>query len=131
MRSLITASCLAMIAPMLVAQHYQGALAGKRLVLEGTQCAGWQFRPDGTVLRFDEINCTHGGEPTLQTRVRWVGSDQFLLVESSKDSGNPGCPPRVWFYKVQSIFGSKVTLKEIWLGWGQDNDSIEVYKVIQ
>jgi len=131
MRPLITASLIAMITPVLIAQSFQGALAGKRLILEGAQCAGWHFRADGTVLRFDELNCTHGGEPTLQARVRWVAPDQFLLVESSKDSGNPGCPPRVWFYKVQSIVGPKVTLKEIWLGWGQDHESTENYRVKQ
>jgi hypothetical protein len=131
MRSFITASLIAMIAPVLVAQSFQGALTGKRLILEDAQCAGWDFRTDGTVLRFDELNCTHGVEPTLKTRVRWVAPDQFLLVESSKDSGNPGCPPRVWFYKVQSIVGLKVTLKEIWLGWGQDRESAETYRVKQ
>lgn len=111
------------------AQSFQQALSGKRLVLKGTQCAGWEFKDPSTVLRYDEMVCSRGGEPGMKARVSWITKDQFLLIESSRESANPNCPPRVWMYRVESLSGSTVTLKEIWLGWGKYADHVESYRI--
>ena len=112
------------------AQSFKQALTGKRLILKGNQCSGWQFKDASTALRYDEMICSRGsGEPSFEVRVLWITQDQFLFVESSQESGNPGCPPRIWLYKVESLASSKATLREIWLGWGKGKDSIESYRV--
>lgn len=128
---LLTALTLAATAGLAGAQSFQQALAGKRLVLKGAQCAGWEFKDASTALRYDEMVCSRGGEPSFQTRVLWITKDQFLLIESSRESANPNCPPRIWMYRVESLSASKAALKETWLGWGKGKDSLESYRIQQ
>ncbi len=111
------------------AQSFKQALTGKRLILKGTQCAGWQFKNASTALRYDEIICSRLGDPSFEVRVLWITQDQFLFIEASQESGNPGCPPRIWLYKVESLAPSKVMLRETWLGWGKGKDSVESYRI--
>jgi hypothetical protein len=111
------------------AETIRETLTGKRLVLDGAQCAGWQFKNASTVFRFDELLCSHDGQPTFQARIRWIGPDQFILIETTKEKKKPDCSPRVYLYKVVAVTTSKVDLKEIWLGWGEYKDSKESYTI--
>lgn len=129
LRTTILVSMLFVTCALHAATTFQQTLSGKRLVLVGQQCAGWQFKDASTVLRFDEIACSHGGEATLQARIRWLTSDQFLLVESSKQSANAGSPPRVWHFKIAKLSADRVTFKTLWLGWGDGKDSTESYRI--
>jgi hypothetical protein len=124
LRKLATGVLLLSCSGLVQAQSFEQILSGKRLSLIGGKGAGWEFKKDGVVLRYDQGS---GATPTLKARVRWVSPDTFLLVETSRDSGTPGCPARVWCYKVDSIQGTTANLKEIWVGWNTFNDSAEVY----
>lgn len=59
----------------------------------------------------------------------WITTDPFLLVEAAKEQGDSGCPPRVWSYKVDSILGSTVSLREIVFGWDTVSESIQFYEM--
>ena len=110
------------------AVDYSARLTGKRLVLEGAACAGWSFDSKERVTRYDESVCSPADEATFEARLRWVSRDTFLIIEKDLRT-KKDCPPRTWFYKVEAVRGSRVSLKEVWTGWGAQPDSVEEYVI--
>ncbi len=106
----------------------QARLSGKRLILEGSRCAGWSFQEKNVVLRYDEVLCQAAGSATFAARAAWSGSNSFLIVENAPDGTSPTTPPRVWMYKLGDQ-GTRLTLHETWLGWGERQPSKETYLI--
>jgi hypothetical protein len=107
---------------------YAKALAGKRLVMEETACAGLAFTGKDVVEMYAELECSRGWEPTVEGRVRWVAPDVFVVIATKRDDEK--CPPRNWVYKVESLTAKTVRLRDVWTGWGRLDDSVVDYKLI-
>ena len=107
---------------------YAQSLAGKRLVMKGASCAGLGFTAKGALEMYAELECSHGHEPTVRARVRWLTADIFLATETERVSKD--CPPRNWIYKVEALTAKTARLREIWTGWPDAADSVLDYKVV-
>lgn len=107
------------------------SLAGSRLIEEGFSCAGWRFEMDGSAVRYDEVACARGGWPTLTARAHGLSAAQFMLVETVEANSLPDRPPRVWLFKIESVSGERVQLRETWLGWGARTDALTTYRRIK
>lgn len=110
-------------------RFFQAMLRGKRLILDGSRCEGWEFTVKDTVLRYEVPQCDRKGPPAFEACIHWFSADEFLLVESPGKSATPNRAPRLWVFKVEAPSDSAVTLKERWLGWGEGKESISTYWV--
>jgi hypothetical protein len=106
---------------------YASRLAGRRLVLEGTTCAGLELHDGGQASLYAEMECSHGHEPTVEARIRWIARDTFVVVETADQPA--GCPPRTWLYKIEAMTKDTVRLRDVWTGWGAKADSVATYRV--
>lgn len=98
-------------------------ITGKRLVMDGADCAGLYLKNDKVAVLYGESDCKNG----LELRVRWLSKNTFVLIE--KNRPNDISPPRTYIYEVKSINGKKVTLNEIWTGWNDFKDDETVYLI--
>lgn len=87
-----------------------------RYVLEGSNCAGFDFINKSTVLWTNEISCN------LQDslKIRWLNKTTFIT--RSTERINESCPPRVDVYQVKSFDGKHLVLNTIWTGWNDFKD---------
>ena len=92
-----------------------------RYVLQGASCAGFNFIDSKTVLWTNEIACND--PDTL--RLTWVDASTFMT--RTKEMTNKDCPPSVSLYKIVSISGNKLVLKDIWTGWNDSKSKILVF----
>ena len=101
---------------------HAAALAGKRLVMSGATCAGLEFVDSKHAVLVSEMGCV-----TLETRVRWLSADTFVLVEMERI--NESSPPRTWIYQVVKRSASSITLRQPWTGWGDLKDDVIRYAI--
>jgi hypothetical protein len=115
-------SALLWLATATASEPFAKALAGKRLIMKDAACAGLAFRDKDRVELYAEMGCVD-----LEARLRWLGPDTFVLTETERI--NQDCPPRNWIYKVESLTGKNVRLREVWTGWNDFPDSVVEYRI--
>lgn len=116
-------SALLLVATGAKAPGHAAALAGKRLIMNDTECAGLEFASGHRVFLYAEMGCQQ-----LETRVRWLSSDTFMVIETARIREE--CPPRTWVYQVVKRSRARVTLREPWTGWGALKDSTLDYRIV-
>ncbi|WP_269915028.1 hypothetical protein [Acinetobacter sp. HY1485] len=105
---------------------YKLALKDKKLVMFGAECAGISLKKDAGLS--SEMGSSAESCPVdLKTRVKWLNTDTFMLVEKNKL--NETSPPRVYIYQVISIVGNKVVLHDFWTGWNDYQDEKISYTI--
>ena len=108
------------------ATDYKPLLKDKKLVMAGAKCAGISLKKEAGLS--NEIGSSAGScTVDLETRVKWINTDTFMLVE--KTPLNETSPPRVYIYQVKSLIGNKVTLREFWTGWNNYKDEQISYTI--
>ncbi len=105
-------------------------LAGKRLIMDGASCAGLEFLGGDAVRMYDEMECSRGGDATLEARVRTLAPNLLMLVEQVAPGVVPDGPPRTWIYRIDSVTASTAVLAELWTGWGELPDERLSYRVV-
>lgn len=128
MKALITGFVLVLLSSTACATDYKSLLSGKYLLMPDAGCAGIEFSKDGSAATlYGERGCTTEGGVGLDTRVKWVSSRAFILIE--KEQVNEQSPPRNYVYVVDSIRGKHVMLKSVWTGWGNYPDDMTRYTI--
>ncbi len=109
--------------------NYSNALKGKRLVLDGAICAGWEFSSNGKYADWrNEADCAFtAGDYKSRWRVQWLDNDHIVLIETEQP--NEISPPRTFVYQVINIKGRKITLKSYWTGWGENGTDNEIFYI--
>jgi hypothetical protein len=107
------------------AADYQSRLKGRRLILEGANSSGMQFKGVTSVVFFAEIT---GENPICEARVRWLSRNLIYMSENGRTS--EGCAPRTWLYRVENFEGSKITLREFNNTWPSSSDSVFSYTIV-
>lgn len=106
-------------------------LKGKKFVLENAICSeqpseGMSFSKDGKtasyVVYYEEEGCTK-----YETRVKWLTSDIFALVENKKKPADT--PPEAFFFKVESLSNNQISLKNMPLFLDESSDSTMNFKL--
>lgn len=111
------------------AEDYSSMLKNKRLILQGTTCAGIEFKGKNTLLGYAEDFCSRGdNEPVSEQRVQWISENVFYATQKGRNS--EGCPPGNSIYRVEKIGNGKIVLREFWTGWPDAKDSVETYKIV-
>lgn len=98
--------------------YCQSKLPKGKFTLKGSECAGFNFIDDKTVLWTNEMFCND--PDTL--KIRWIDKTNFIT--RTPDAKKKDCPPKVSYYQIVSFDGRKLILKEIWTGWGDYKDEI-------
>ena len=112
------------------AENYSSILKNKRLILEGTTCAGIEFSGENTLLDYAEMVCSRGhAEPLGEARVKWISEDTFYTTQIGRNSERR--PPNNSIYRVEKIVNDKIVIKEFWTGWPDRNDSINTYIIAE
>lgn len=110
------------------AADYKSLLRGKYLLMEGAGCAGLQIAPNGKdAVMYGEFGCTTEGGVGSDMRLRWIGSQAFVITETERFDETS--PPRSYIYVVERVQGKKVLLRAIWTGWNDSPDSIRTYTI--
>ena len=113
---------------LVMATDFKTAVSGKKLTLTGATCAGVSFSKDGAVANmYDEQVSNCNLNIPLLLRVKWLNDNTAVLVE--KVQKNKSAPPRVFVMQFQSLSGNKVTVKDVWIGWGAYPDQIQKYTI--
>lgn len=111
------------------AADYSSPLKNKRLVLQGTTCAGLEFKGENTLLGYAEDFCSRGNdEPVSEERVRWISPNVFYATQKGRNS--EGCPPGNHIYRVDKIGNGRIVLTEFWTGFPDAKDSVDTYKIV-
>ncbi|MFB2539334.1 MULTISPECIES: hypothetical protein [unclassified Acinetobacter] len=122
---------LACIALLLLSNHafaenYPSLLANKRLVAEGSNCAGMQFDKKAQKVMFlSDADCNATEDMMPQWRVRWLNDSLFVAIETERSEEQS--PPRNYIYQIMGVKGKDITLKSIWTGWGTSKDMVIRY----
>ena len=127
MPSWLAGSLLLLAAAAPAGQDHAKGLSGKRLIIKGASCAGLAFIGKDTLALYAEMECSHGHEPTVEARVRWLTRDIFVATETGRISKE--CSPRNWVYQVESLTAKAARLREVWTGWNDFADSVVEYRV--
>ncbi|WP_367644717.1 hypothetical protein ABVF47_003240 [Snodgrassella alvi] len=118
---------IALLIPSLaMAANFKQVVSGKKLTLVGATCAGVSFSKDGSIANMygeQGIECS----PALSLRAKWLNENTAMLVEKVRQNKN--APPRVFVMQFQSRNGNKITVKDIWAGWGNYPDEILKYTI--
>ena len=109
-------------------EDYRNSLPGKRIVHEGSTCAGWSFGFYGIVVRYDELICSRGRE-TGRYKIKWLTPGSFVLIENDSPERKHTCPPRSYIYVIESLTADSIRLKEIDTGWGNSQDDTENFSL--
>lgn len=117
---------LLLCATVAQAADYKKILAGKRLIMKDTNCAGLIFDENTqNAAMIGEIACMHGDEDGLALRVKWIKPDTFVLVE--REQTNEKFPPRNFIYSVHKVRGNTVVFRKYWTGWNEHEDTLQEY----
>lgn len=111
---------------MALATDFKQVVSGKKLTFVGATCAGVSFSKNGSIANMygeQGIKCS----PTLLLRAKWLNVNTAMLVE--KVQQNKSAPPRVFVMQFQSLNGNKITVKDVWVGWGNYPDQIQKYTI--
>lgn len=111
-----------------MATDFKTAVSGKKLTFVDATCAGVSFSKDGAVAKMyaEQVpNCDPN--MSLLLRAKWLNDNTVILVEKVRENKN--APPRVFVMQFQSLSGNKVTVKDVWAGWGTYPDKIEKYTI--
>lgn len=121
-------SSILLISSNSFAANYQNQLNGKRLILQSTSCAGWEFAKNGKMAKWrNESDCTISDTYSTNWRIKWLDNDHVLLIEN--EQSNKSAPPRVFALQILSITGKTVKLKDIWTGWNNLADNEEIFNI--
>ncbi len=106
-------------------------LKGKKFVLENAICKeqpseGMSFSKDGKTASY-VVYYAEEGCKKYETRVKWLASDIFALVENKKNPVNN--PPEAFFFKVEGLSDNQVSLKNMYLFLDESNDSVMNFKL--
>ncbi|WP_370578034.1 hypothetical protein ABX014_19525 [Snodgrassella alvi] len=113
---------------LVMATDFKTAVSGKKLTFVDATCAGVSFSKDGAVAKMyaEQVpNCDPN--MSLLLRAKWLNDNTVILVEKVRENKN--APPRVFVMQFQSLSGNKVTVKDVWAGWGTYPDKIEKYTI--
>ena len=113
---------------LVMATDFKTAVSGKKLTFVDATCAGVFFSKDGAVAKMyaEQVpNCDPN--MSLLLRAKWLNDNTVILVEKVRENKN--APPRVFVMQFQSLSGNKVTVKDVWAGWGTYPDKIEKYTI--
>ena len=113
---------------LVMATDFKTAVSGKKLTFVDATCAGVSFSKDGAVAKMyaEQVpNCDPN--MSLLLRAKWLNNNTVILVEKVRENKN--APPRVFVMQFQSLSGNKVTVKDVWAGWGTYPDKIEKYTI--
>ncbi|PIT38690.1 hypothetical protein [Snodgrassella alvi] len=118
---------IALLLPSLaMATNFKQVVSGKKLTYVGATCAGVSFSKNGkdaSMYGEQGIECS----PDLLLRTKWLNENTAMLVE--KVQQNKSAPPRVFVMQFQSQNGNKITVKDVWVGWGNHPDQIQKYTI--
>ncbi|PIT49153.1 hypothetical protein BHC46_02635 [Snodgrassella alvi] len=117
---------LLLLPSLVMATDFKTAVSGKKLTFDGATCAGVSFSKDGAVANMyseQGIECS----PDLSLRTKWLNDNTAILVEKVQE--NKSAPPRVFVMQFQSLNGNRVTVKDVWVGWGNHPDQIQKYTI--
>jgi hypothetical protein len=116
---------LLLLPSLAIAKDYKTIISGKKLIHKGENCAGVAFSSNG----FYAFTYTEQGAkclPDLPLRVKWLSNNTVMLVERNRTAENA---PQVIVMQFKSIKKNKITVKNIWAGWGDQPDQIEKYTI--
>ena len=99
-------------------------LKNQRLVLEGANASGMQFKGTNSVVFFAEITRDN---PILEARVRWITNNLLFLCENGRTMET--CAPRTWLMRIEGIKGNKVTIREYNNTWPTHQDLVSTYSL--
>lgn len=118
-----------LILPSLVmATDFKTAVSGKKLTYVDATCAGVSFSKNGAVANmYAELMPNCDPDMSLLLRAKWLNDNTVILVEKVQENKN--APPRVFVMQFQSLSGNKVTVKDVWVGWGAYPDEIQKYTI--
>lgn len=97
--------------------NFNNTTISGRFILAQSNCAGFNFINNTTVLWTNEIACDD--PDTL--KIRWLDNTTFMTKTTVRIDQN--CPPKIDIYKVVSFDGKHLGLKSAATGW---NDSADV-----
>ncbi|MCO6514297.1 MAG: hypothetical protein J6589_07510 [Snodgrassella sp.] len=119
---------LLLLPSLVMATDFKTAVSGKKLTFDGATCAGVSFSKDGAVANMydEQVSNCNLNIPFL-LRVKWLNDNTAILVE--KVQKNKSAPPRVFVMQFQSLNGNRVTVKDVWVGWGNHPDQIQKYTI--
>ncbi|MGG9960033.1 hypothetical protein [Ferruginibacter sp. SUN106] len=87
-----------------------------RFILSQSNCAGFNFINNTTILWTNEIACDD--PDTL--KIRWLDNKTFMTKSTLRV--NQSCPPKIDIYKVVSYDGKQLSLKAVATGWNDPDD---------
>lgn len=130
MKKFIAVICC-LLSTSVFASDFANQLKGKRLVLDGAVCAGWEFTKSGKFADWrNEADCAMTtGDYKSRWRVQWLDNDHVIFVETQRT--NEGFPPRTFVYQILNIKGNSVKAKEYWTGWGNTSTEIQTFTLIK
>ena len=120
---------IALLLPSLaMATNFKQVVSGKKLTYVGATCAGVSFSQDGLIANmYDEQVSNCALNIPFLLRVKWLNENTAMLVE--KVQKDKSAPPRVFVMQFQSQNGNKITVKDVWVGWGNHPDQIQKYTI--
>lgn len=119
---------LLLLSSQAFAVNYQSTFNGKRLVLDGATCAGWEFAKNGKTAKWrNEGDCQTSDNYATNWRVLWLDEDNLVMVETEQT--NDTSPPRNYVFQVMNVNGKKVILKDYWTGWGNSSNDIDKFTI--
>ena len=126
MKKLIIVICC-LLSSTVFASDFANQLKGKRMVLDDSICAGWEFHKSGKFADWrNEADCAMtAGDYKTRWRIQWLDDDHIVLVETQRT--NEDFPPRTFVYQILSIKGRTVKVKEYWTGWGDSPAEIQTF----
>jgi hypothetical protein len=108
-----------------LAVDYSVLLQDKRLIREGCEYCGFEFKGKDTLVGYAEMA---GNDNVTEERVQWISNDIFLATQKGRNA--EGCPPRNSLYKIEGMANQDISIKEFWTGWPNAEDDIAVYRVV-
>ncbi|GAB2829673.1 hypothetical protein [Ferruginibacter profundus] len=100
-----------------MAGNFNNTTISGRFILAQSNCAGFNFINNTTVLWTNEIACDD--PDTL--KIHWLDNTTFMTKTTVRIDQN--CPPKIDIYNVVSFDGKHLGLKSAATGW---NDSADV-----
>jgi len=94
-------------------------------LLDGAECAGFEFRPNELLWR-NESACMYPDTFFIY----WTDPKSFIAKEKRPPTGKISRAPVIWFYTIDTFDGKKLTLRELWTGWGPFKNEMQTFRKV-